>query len=116
MPTTWSAGQRPSAGRTAKAQGTSTWVELALDWELFLGRALPASSHHQLRGMRLPLGERAQVLRQALRLLQRHMAAGRLLQGDPSDRRALILLGGCLCTGLRARPFFAARVDMVLQL
>ena len=67
--------------------------------------------------MSLPLGERAQVLRQAARLLQRHMAAGRLLQGAPSDRRrALVPLGGRLCAGLRARPFFAASADMALQL
>ena len=84
---------------------------------MFLGQALPVSLHHQLRGTRLPLGERAQVLRQALRLLQCHMAVGRLLHGTPSDRcRALIPLGGRLCAGLRARLFFAARADMVLQL
>ena len=84
---------------------------------MFLGRALPVSLHHQLRGTRLQLGERAQVLRQALQLLQCHMAAGRLLHGTPSDRcRALIPLGGRLCAGLRARLFIAARADMVLQL
>ena len=34
-----------------------------------------------------------------------------------SDRcRALVPLGGRLCAGQRARPFFAARVDMALQL
>ena len=67
--------------------------------------------------MRLPIGERAQVLLQAARLLQRHMAAGRFLQGAPSDRcRALVPLGGRLCAGLRARPFFAARADISLQL
>ena len=82
--------------------GDVTWAVLALDCETFLGRALLASPH-QLRGMRLPLGERAQVLRQASRLLQRHMAAGRLLQGAPIDRcRALVLLGGRLCARLRA--------------
>ena len=48
-----------------------------------MGRALPASPHHQLRGMHLLLGERAQVLRQAAPLLQRFLqgalvtAAGR---------------------------------------
>ena len=44
------------------------------------------------------------------------MAAGRLLQGAPSDRcRAVVPLGGRLCAGLRARPFFTARADMALQ-
>ena len=39
------------------------------------------------------------------------------MQGAPSDRcRALVPLGGRLCAGLRARPFFAARADMALQL
>ena len=97
--------------------GDVTWAELALDYELFPGWALPASPHHRLRGMRLPLGERAQVLRQALRRLQRHIAARWLLQGALSDHcRALIPLGGRLCAGLQAQPFFAARGDMVLQL
>ena len=108
----WAAALRRQDG-----QGDVTWAELALDCETFLGRALPASPHHQLRGMRLALPERAQVVRQAARLLQRHMAAGRFLQGAPSDRcRALVPLGGRLCAGLRARPFFAGRADMALQL
>ena len=86
---------------------------MALDSETFLGRALPSSPDHQLRGMCLPLGERVQVVRQAARLSQRHMALGRILQGAPSDRcRALISLGGRLCAGLR----FAATADMALQL
>ena len=70
-----------AALRWQDGPGDVTWAELALDCETFLGRPLPASPHHQLRGMRLPLGERPQVLRQAARLLQRHMAAGRFLQG-----------------------------------
>ena len=41
-------------------------AELALDYEAFVGRALPASPDHRLRGTRLPLGERAQVLRKAV--------------------------------------------------
>ena len=106
-----------AALRWQDGPGDVTWVELALDCETFLGRAPPASPHHQLWGMRLPLGERAQVLRQAARLLQRHMAAGRFLSGAPSDRcRALVPLGGRLCAGLQARPFFAGRADMALQL
>ena len=34
-----------------------SWAELALDYEAFAGRALPASPDHRLRGTRLPLGE-----------------------------------------------------------
>ena len=90
---------------------------MALDCKKPLGRALPASPHHQLRGMHLPLGERAQVLRQAARLLPRHMAAQRSLQGARSVHcRVLVPLGGCLCAALQARPFFAARADMALEL
>ena len=106
-----------AALRWQDGPGDVTWVELALDCEKFLGRALSAFPHHQLRGMRLPLGERAQLLRQAARLLQRHVAAGHFLQGAPSDRcKALVPLGICPCAGLRARPFVAARMDMALQL
>ena len=46
-----------------------------------MGRALPASLDHRLRGTRLPLGERAQVLRKAVGLAERHLAAGALLRG-----------------------------------
>ena len=107
---------RATALRWQGGAGHVTWVELALDCETFLGWALPASPHHQLRGMRVPLGERAQVLRHAARLLQRHMATGRFLQGAPSYRcRAIVPLGGRLCAGARARPFFAAKADMILQ-
>ena len=53
-----------------------SWAELALDYEVFVGRALPAFPDHRLRGTRLPLGERAQVLRKAVGLAERHLAAG----------------------------------------
>ena len=39
-----------------------SWPVLALDFEAFVSRALPASRHHKLQGMVLPTGERAQVL------------------------------------------------------
>ena len=57
------AGVRPGPSPLGKAlrwqagPGDVTLVELALDCETILGRALPASPNHQLRGMRLPLGE-----------------------------------------------------------
>ena len=76
-----------------------------------------ASPHHKLRGTRLPLGERAQVLRRAAQLVQWHMAARRLLQGAPTSQcRSLLPLGNRLCQGLWARPFFTAREEMALQL
>ena len=51
-----------------------------------MGRALPASPDHRLRGTRLPPGERAQVLRKAPGLAERHLAAGALLSGAPLGR------------------------------
>ena len=61
--------------------GNVSWPKLVVDYEAFIGRALPAS----LRGTRLPLGERAQVLHRAAPLVQRHMVAGWMLQGAPTD-------------------------------
>ena len=51
---------RALAGGPGPAQ--VSWAELALDYEAFVGRALPASPAHRLQGTRLPLGERAEVL------------------------------------------------------
>ena len=50
-----------------------SWAELALDDEAFAGRALPASPDHRLWGTRLPLGERAQILRKAAGVVERHL-------------------------------------------
>ena len=61
-----------------------SWAELALDYEAFVGRALPASPDHRLRGTGLTLGERAQVLRKAVGLAEHHLAAGALLGGGPT--------------------------------
>ena len=97
--------------------GDVSWAEPALDYEAFVDRTLPAFPHHKLRRTRLPLGERAQVLCCAAQLAHRHMAAGRLLQRAPTSQcRSLLPLGGRLCQGLQARPFFAAREEMALQL
>ena len=94
-----------------------SWAELALDYEAFVGRALPASPDHRLRGTRLPLGERAQVLRKAVGLVERHLATGTLLSGAPLGRcHSLLPLGGRVCAGLSARPYFAARHEVMLQL
>ena len=72
--------------------------ELALDFEAFMGRALPALPHHKLQGTRLPLGERAHVPRQAAWLVQPHVATGQLLWGAPTYRCCSLLpLGGRFC-------------------
>ena len=86
-----------------------SWAELALDYQAFVGRALPASPNHRVRGMRLPLGERAQGLRKAAGLVERHPMAGTLLCRAPLGRcRSLLHLAGRVCAGSSARPFFAA--------
>ena len=82
-----------------------------------MGRALPASPDYRLRGTRLPLGERARVLHKAAGLVERYLVAGTLLCGAPLGRcRSLLPLGGRVCAGLSARPFFAARHEVMLQL
>ena len=94
-----------------------SWAELALDYEAFVGRALPSFPDHQLRRMRLLLGERPQVLRKAVGLTERHLAAETLLSGAPLGRcRSLLPLGGPVCAKLSVRPFFAARHEVMLQL
>ena len=94
-----------------------SWVELVPDYEAFVGRALPASLDHRLRGTRLPLGERAQILRKAVGQAERHLAAGTLLSGSPQGCCHLLLpLGGRLCAGLSARPYFTARHEVMPQL
>ena len=94
-----------------------SWAKLPLNYEAFVGRALPASPDHRLRSTRLPLGERAQVLRKEVSLAERHLAAGTQLNGAPPGRCCSLLpLGGRVCTGLSARPYFAARREVMLQL
>ena len=92
-----------------------SWARVALDYEAFVGRALPASPDHRLLGTRLLPGERAQILRKAVGLTERHLAGGTLLSGTPLGRcRSLLPLGGRVCPGLPARPYFAARDEVML--
>ena len=82
-----------------------------------MGQALLASSDHWLGGMRLPLGQRAKMLRNAMGLGEPHLAAGTLLPGAPLGRCcALLPLGGCVCARLLACSYFAARHEVMLQL
>ena len=116
-------GLRLGLGQVGKGVGLDaepaevSWAQLALDYEAFAGRALPASPEHRLRGTRLPLGERAQIVRKAARVVERHLLAGTLLCGAHVGRcRCLLPLEGRVCAGLSARPFFAARHEVTLQL
>ena len=50
-------------------------------------------------------------------LTERHLAGGTLMSGAPLGRcRSLLPLGGRMCAGLSARPYFAARHEVMLQL
>ena len=63
-----------------------SWAELVLDYEAFVGRALPASPDHRLRGTRLPHGERAPIMHKAVGLAEHHLAAGTRQSGAPLGR------------------------------
>ena len=82
-----------------------------------MGRALRASPDHRVRGTRLPLGERAKMLRKAMGVTERHLAVGTLLSEAPPGRcRSLLPLGSRVCAGFSARLFFTARHEVMLQL
>ena len=85
--------------------GEVSWVELALDYEAFTARALPAAPCHRLHGTRLPLGERAQVLRKAAGLLEGHLAGGTLVRGRRLGYcRSLLPWGGAFVRVSRRTP------------
>ena len=88
-----------------------------MDFEATSGRAPPARPEHALRMAMLPLQERAAVLRQAARALQPYLQVGRLLPAEESPRcHCRIALGVRTCLGLKGRPYFAARGEMVRML
>ena len=75
-----------------------SWGEQAPDYEAFVRRVLPASHDHCLRGMRLPLTERAQLLRTAAGLVGCHLLASTLLCGTAVRRcGSLLPLRGGVC-------------------
>ena len=114
----------PAAGRTprlmgfhAALEGEVLYAELGMDFEATSGWVLPASPEHALRVTVLPLQEQAAVLRQAVRALQPHPLVGRLLPAEKSPRcHSLMALGGRTCLGLKGRPYFAPRNEMVRML
>ena len=79
--TTWSGGQ----GHWPGCWGQRKCPGLSWPWTTrpFAGRALLASPDHRMRGTRLLLGERAQILRKAAGLVERHLVAGTLLCSPP---------------------------------
>ena len=97
--------------------GDVTWAELALDCETHPGPGPSGVPPPSLAGD-APPARRARASPAAGRGAVAAPHGGRALPaGAPSDRcRGLVPLGGRLCAGMRARPFFAARADMALQL
>ena len=98
-------------------EGGTSCAELGLDFETTVGRALPARPAHALRKIVRPLQERAAVLKQALRSLQPHVIAGRMIPADEVPRcKSLLLLGSWSCMRVQGRPYFASHAVMVQQL
>ena len=98
----------------ADQTGTVTFIELALDFEEFAERTLPAAPQAKFRGHTLPLQERARVLRLALCTLQRLVKSGMLHPAKIITRSAaLVPMGGPALGGLNRRPYFACRSAMV---
>ena len=93
--------------------GTVTF-KLALDFEEFAERTLPAAPHAKFRGHTLPLQERARVLRLALCTLQRLVKSGTLHPAKVITRlAALVPMWGPALAGLNRKPYFACRSAMI---
>ena len=80
-------------------------MELAMDFEYFATRTLPASPQAVHKATALPLPQRARVLKLALATLQKLSTAGAVLPGG--------VLTKCSSLGVSARPYFTRRPDML---
>ena len=90
-----------------------SFIELALDFEEYAARTLPAAPQAKFQGHTLPLQERARVLRLALCTLQRLVKSGSLHPAKVITRAtSLVPLGGPLVAGLNRRAYFACRDAM----
>ena len=97
--------------------GCASFLELALDFEAHLGRAMPAAQGHDLQGISLSLHERGRVLRSALAVLEKHVVQGVVAPGPMVVCcRSLVPMGAGLMAGLRCRPYFTQRDEMIRQL
>ena len=98
-------------------EGSVSFLELALGFEAHSGRAMPAAQGHDLQGISLSLHERGQVLRSALAVLEKHVVQGVVAPGPMVARcRSLVPMGAGLMAGLRCRPYFTRRDEMIRQL
>ena len=98
-------------------KGHVTFVELALEFETTAQRALPGAPASRLCAQGLSLHERARVLRVAMTVLSKHVVSGTLYKGGMTCRaRPLVSLGAGVMGGLTARPYFASRAEMSIQL
>ena len=95
-------------------KGQVSFMELAMDFECFAARTLPASPQAVYRATALPLPERARVLKLALATLQKLSVAGAVLPGGVLTKcSSLVPLGAPTVVGVSARPYFTRRPDML---
>ena len=95
-------------------KGQVSFMELAMDFECFAARTLPASPQAVYRATALPLPERARVLKLALATLQKLSVAGAVLPGGVLTKcSSLVPLGAPTVVGVSARPYFTRRLDML---
>ena len=90
-----------------------SFIELALDFEEYAARTLPAAPQAKFQGHTLPLQERARVLRLALCTLQGLVKSGSLHPAKVITRAiSLVPLGGPHVARLNRCPYFACRDTM----
>ena len=88
--------------------GTTTFRELAMDFEAHARRALPAAPQAAFGGTMLPLQETVRVLRLALPTLEKLVKTGSLHPARVvTPCASLVTLGGPLLCGLSCQPCFA---------
>ena len=95
-------------------KGQVSFMEVAMDFECFVARTLPASPQAVYRASALPLPERARILKLALATLQKLSVAGAVLPGGVLTKcSSLVPLGVLTVVGVSARPYFTRRLDML---
>ena len=91
---------------------TVSFIELALDFEEYAARTLPAARQAKFQGHTLPLQERARVLRLAPCTLQKLVKSGSLHPAKVITRATSLVPLGALVADLNRSPYFACRYAM----
>ena len=95
-------------------KGQVSFMELAMDFECFAARTLPASPQAVYRASALPPPERARVLKLALATLKRLSTAGVVFPGGVLTKcSSLVPLAAPTVVGVSARPYFTPHPDML---